>query len=125
MSQLTIQDPNYAVYYFQIMKLDPDIGKLLAPPPFLNTPRMPSISSSPPFTNTVPARPQTNFSEVLCYGCLQKGHTMTRCASLAELANQGVVVRNDYGKWMMKDGRSIFKPRGVHCCCRKASFYSS
>ena len=67
------------------------------------------LPSSSPYTNTVPARPQTNFSEVLCYGCLQKGHTMTRCAQLAELANQGVVVRNDFGKWTMKDGRSIFR----------------
>jgi len=109
MSRLTIQDPNYAVCYFRIMKLDPDIGKLLAPPTFVNTPRMSSTSSTSPYTTTVPARPQTNFSEVLCYGCLQKGHTMTRCAQLAELANQGVVVRNDFGKWTMKDGRPIFR----------------
>ena len=34
---------------------------------------------------------------------------MLCCALLAELANQGVIMRNEFGKWIMKDGRPIFQ----------------
>ena len=108
MSRLTINDPNYAVFYVRIMKLDPDVGKLLAVPAFINTPRT-STASAPIVNSTVPARPQINFSEMTCYGCMQKGHTMLRCTLLADLANQGLIVRNESGKWIMKDGRTIFR----------------
>ena len=109
MSRLTIQDPNYGVFYFRIRKLDPDIGKLLTPPAYVNVPRASSTSASSPSNSTVPARTQSFLNDLICFGCLQKGHTMPRCASLADLANQGVIARNDSGKWIMKDGRVIFR----------------
>ncbi|KAF8809145.1 hypothetical protein BYT27DRAFT_7255016 [Phlegmacium glaucopus] len=60
MSQLTIQDPNYAVYYFCIMKLDPDIGKLIPPPSMGNLSFQLSYHHVHPSKSTIPTSSSDN-----------------------------------------------------------------
>ncbi|KAF8816394.1 hypothetical protein BYT27DRAFT_7333407, partial [Phlegmacium glaucopus] len=98
MSRLTIQDPNYAVYYFCIMKLDPDIGKLITPPSMGNSSSRLPTTMSTPANRPFPPRPQINpNNKMLCFGCFEEGHGVNRCATLGDLASNGVIMRNDVG----------------------------
>jgi len=50
--------------------------------------------------------PPPRGSEIICYGCGEKGHGMNRCPSISELISQGIL--NQRSSWQSSLPRWIF-----------------
>ncbi|KAL6306808.1 hypothetical protein BKA93DRAFT_728990 [Sparassis latifolia] len=66
--------------------------------------------------NNIPlgARAQTrasSCSELTCYGCRDKGHTMNNCLKVNELINKGIIKRDNNRKLIIRDGTLIIHTR--------------
>ncbi|KIP02205.1 hypothetical protein PHLGIDRAFT_79469, partial [Phlebiopsis gigantea 11061_1 CR5-6] len=44
-----------------------------------------------------------------CFGCGGQGHGMRMCTQLQELASQGIIIRDNQGRYVMKNGDQIAK----------------
>jgi hypothetical protein len=126
MNLLTRDDPQYGIDYYRALKLDPDISRIVAEPSLRRggdlqyTPRNAAAyhqTAAPQPTG--PPNPQPNLyrpppfatpprgSEMTCYGCGEKGHGMSRCPTIGELVNKGMLVKDIAGRIIYPDGSAI------------------
>jgi hypothetical protein len=121
MNLLTQDDPQYGIAYYRALKLDPDVAKIVSEPAMRRT----YDWKSPPqkvatYQQTIPNQtmyaprpsnstqaPPPRGSEIICYGCGEKGHGMNRCPSISELISQGILTRDQAGRVVYQDGSSI------------------
>jgi hypothetical protein len=118
---LTRDDPQYGITYYRALKLDPDVARIVSEPALRRTserrlspqkyatyqqttltqptyaPRVSNPSQSPP----------PRGSEIICYGCGEKGHGMNRCPPILELIEQDILTRDSAGRVTYKDGSAI------------------
>src|SRR6202790_4034349 len=134
MNLLTRDDPEYGITYYRALKLDPDIARIVAEP-CLRQPQnqryapsnpMPSSSTyqqsvfqQPPpagtnvfrnpsaFRTAPPSQPPPRGSEMICYGCGEKGHGITRCPHISDLLEKGILAKDFAGRIVYKDGSPI------------------
>jgi len=142
MNLLTRDDPKYGLAYYRAMKLDTDVSKIVGVPmvqptyapipsrsapssfqqsiqPFTSHPIMPP--QSPP---TFPPRPFNPIrtqnpvpfvprgTEIVCFGCGEKGHGMLACSKIIELTSKGLITRDGSGRFVNKDGTTIRRING-------------
>src|SRR6266481_2343248 len=109
LGKLSINDSAYMPLYFQITSHAPNmIPFLVAPPTKSQGDR--NIITSTAGTGTNPKPSTSSFNGTLdCYFCGEKGHGMRRCLQAENMIAAGIIVRNDQGRIMWKDGTSIFR----------------
>lgn len=120
--KLSLKDPKvravYANIFREVMQNDPS----LVPPPnppvqdhqFHRDP--PSHQDAPPPRFYRPPQSPTpelppQITDQYCYGCNQSGHHIQQCEEINTLINQGIVMRNDFGRLQWPDGSPISKDR--------------
>lgn len=112
LNRMSINDADYAGLYFRAIKLNPlvkDILETLARQKQAVNASTPRNGLPDNVTSTMPARPSTspNFQ---CFGCGEVGHTASRCPSMAEMVQKGVIIRDQLtGRLLMKNGDPIRK----------------
>ncbi|PPQ89489.1 hypothetical protein CVT25_012252, partial [Psilocybe cyanescens] len=118
MTKLTISEPNYAVYYFRAVKLEPSLAGMLVAPAIMNAtvpqqPKQPSSFAPPPPQQTqYMQHARTSLADMTCYGCNQQGHGMNTCPGLADLASKKVITRDSSNRIVFADGSRIFRVMG-------------
>ena len=142
MNLLTQDDPKYGLAYYRAMKLDTDVSKIVSEPirrqeyvpmqPWMNAstfqqsvqpfvaPRnpVPPMPANFPPRNIVPNRPVVpnlsapRGSEIICYGCGEKGHGMMSCVIINDLISKGLLTKDGAGRIVNKDGTTIRRLNG-------------
>jgi len=133
MNLLTRDDPEYGLAYYQALKLDPDIARVVSEPalqkPVYQQAARPKnfayqAQAAPYATGANAVRPRTESSpmsqgsppprapEMTCYGCGDTGHGMGRCKTLADLIARGLLTRDSEGRIMYPDGSWIRRNYG-------------
>ncbi|KAA1478915.1 hypothetical protein DENSPDRAFT_756726, partial [Dentipellis sp. KUC8613] len=111
LSNMKVSDPNYAVQYYQALKLDKDIEKIIPPPAYQASATSPARQTPPHMSSRSPSpRPYTfgsGTNDMICYGCGERGHGMTRCPTLAKLMDSGILKRNENGQIARADGSVV------------------
>lgn len=125
MSLLTRDDPAYGLAYYQAKGLDPDIVNIVSKPivkksypPRSNyspqTPQFtnyqptsnsysgttnvpPPVSQPQPIPQNVPTGPPRG-SEIICWGCGEKGHLMSSCQIINNLLQNGSLSKDRSGR---------------------------
>lgn len=117
LSQMSIDDPHYALTYYKAIKLDADVAHCIQSPqlqltqiqnpPWMNSFNSPSINqySQQPF-------PRNSNSPITCYGCGKTGHGLRDCQSLQELINSGTLIRDQSGRVVYHDGTIVRREQG-------------
>ncbi|KIM68344.1 hypothetical protein SCLCIDRAFT_92708, partial [Scleroderma citrinum Foug A] len=79
---MSLSDPEYSLYYYRAIKLDPDASKVIRPP---------ALHSSP--TPSSAAAPTTHFPgySITCYGCGVDGHGVNHCDKVNDLITKGLL----------------------------------
>ena len=92
--QIHITDPQYALPFYCVIKLDPTIDKIFSSAKSHNG----TISSHIPFnTASSPQSPQSpSHPPITYYGCGDVGHTMHDCEALNELVSRGSLAKDAY-----------------------------
>ncbi|TCD60494.1 hypothetical protein EIP91_009969 [Steccherinum ochraceum] len=126
MSKMSIQDPQYALLYYQAVKLDPLAANCLASPlsrpyqqtmqparsnvlmsePMPPTPQMNPVNSM----NGMPRRrfpPPMNNNGNRCYGCDEEGHRIAECPTLNSLLDRKLIQRDRIGRFLTPQGVRI------------------
>jgi hypothetical protein len=118
---LTRDDPQYGITYYQTLKLDPDVAKIVSEPaPRCTSERRLSPQKYATYQQTTLTQPMyapcvsnpsqsspLHGSEIICYGCGEKGHGMNFCPSILELIEQDILTKDSAGRVTYKDGSPI------------------
>ena len=75
------------------------------PVPFNERPAPPHMTAKPG-NNVFQSQPPT-LSERKCFGCGEFGHTTFSCEKMGDLANKGIVARDNSGRYIMANGSFI------------------
>ncbi|KAF9030233.1 hypothetical protein BDZ89DRAFT_949931 [Hymenopellis radicata] len=125
MSRMSINDPSYAVMYYQAIKKDP-ICKDVIRRPQINPPPMAERSSfRSPFNrsigmnniatgaNSVATMPNSiplgiRQGPLICYGCAQEGHGLRNCPGLENWLRNGTIKRDPVTlRYLLANGEEI------------------
>src|SRR6202044_2434343 len=126
MNLLTQDDPQYGIAYYRVLKLDPDVSRIVAEPalhrpgdqrygsqrrnnyqqPAPQQVRGPNIYNSQPSPRSQ-VQPPPRGSEMTCYGCGEIGHGMGRCPAINDLIGRDILARDNGGRIVYKDGTTI------------------
>ena len=136
MNKLSLHDPTYSVLYYRAYQLDPFIGQVMQKPierqqmssNILYRRQGNLRNDRPPTNNGPPADTNPNVRQTpphlegkagsnafqqpprdakRCYGCGKSGHTTFECGEMGELEKQGIVRRDQTGRYVMADGSII------------------
>jgi hypothetical protein len=142
MSLLAQDDPAYGLAYYRATKLDADISKIVSKPilrqayapvqprfntstfqqtaqpvmqrPVLNPPPRPAFPLNLPATNRngpmISSAPRG--TEIVCFGCGERGHGMMSCSVINELMSKGLLTKDKGGRVVHKDGTPIRRMSG-------------
>src|SRR6266481_6034556 len=109
LGKLNINDSAYMLLYFNITSHAPHMIPFLVAPPTKSQGERNSITS-PASTSTNPKPSTSSFNGTLdCYFCGEKGHRMRQCLQAENMITAGIIVQNNQGQIMWKDGTSIFR----------------
>jgi hypothetical protein len=126
MNLLTQDDPQYGIAYYCALKLDPDISRIVAEPA-LRRPvdqhfsargkvtypqnRFGQPSNPAYYAPRAPVQslmqPPPCGSEMICFGCGEKGHGMTRCSIIDDMISKNLLARDSGGRMVYGDGSPI------------------
>jgi hypothetical protein len=127
MNLLTQDDPQYGIAYYRALKLDPDVARIVAEPalrrpcdqqqfsaarvttypqPRYSQPVNPSYYA-PRAPLQISQQPPPRGSEMMCYGCGEKGHGMTRCSIINDMIMKDLLAKDSGGRIVHKDGSPI------------------
>jgi len=140
MNLLAQDDPSYGLAYYRAMKLDADVSKVISEPilrprnpplqmrmnaatyqqtvqPFSHQAPPPPLQNFPPrppapIRTQVPNAPPPRGSEIVCYGCGERGHGMLSCSAINELLSRGLLTKDAGGRVVYKDGSPIRRVNG-------------
>jgi hypothetical protein len=127
MNLLTQDDLQYRIAYYHALKLDPNVARIVAKPALRRPGDQRQFSAArvtmyPPTQYLQPANPSyyaphappqisqqppPRRSEMMCYGCRQKGHGMTRCSIINDMIMKDLLVKDNGGQILHKDGSPI------------------
>ncbi|KAG2035120.1 hypothetical protein BDR03DRAFT_1012813 [Suillus americanus] len=123
LNSMSLDDPQYALLYYRVTRLDPRVMKIVSPPPQRNSTGAPSITSVPRNagrtingqSNRNSTPPGTRFytppgctpQDRICFGCGEKGHVVPYCPRLAKLQAEGKIRRSEKGQIQRTDGTPI------------------
>jgi len=86
-------------------------------PPQLSQPTAPPSQAFPP-RNLIPNRsqppilPPPRGSEIICYGCGEKGHGLSSCVKIHDLLTKGLLAKDFAGRIVNKDGSPVRRMMG-------------
>ncbi|KAI0080207.1 hypothetical protein K474DRAFT_1590457, partial [Panus rudis PR-1116 ss-1] len=100
LQNMLLDDLDYAVHFYRAYKLDPSITQIVRPPYQSQTSTKNASKYKPRVQINNNTTPGFSLSDMACYGCGDKGHTMINCPKLAELVSQGKIKRDDNGKFI-------------------------
>ena len=60
----------------------------------------------------VPSMPPPRGSEIVCYGCGEKGHGLSNCVGILNLLSSGQITKDIGGRIVKKDGSPIRRMNG-------------
>ncbi|KAF9455302.1 hypothetical protein BDZ94DRAFT_1327646 [Collybia nuda] len=124
LGQMSIDDPQYSLTYYKAIKMDADVAHCVQPPrihpvqfqasPRINTYNPPTRSN---YTHPPPMMAPNNPNPfqggpITCYGCGETGHGLRDCQPLQELIKSGVLVRDQTGRIVYRDGTIVRRERG-------------
>jgi len=102
---------NAASYQQTVQPYNPPYVSPLAtmnyPPPSNFPPRNLMVNRTP-----APSMPPPRGSEIVCYGCGEKGHGVLSCAGILNLLSSGQVAKDIGGRIVRKDGSPIRRING-------------
>ena len=113
MGRMSLNDPSYAILYFQACRLNPLVADIMVKPVdrarntnFRND--FPSakpgfIPQGKPGANAFRAFPQDRP----CFGCGGIGHSMGQCPEMLQLLTEGTVIKDAAGKYALANGAMI------------------
>ncbi|KDQ62219.1 hypothetical protein JAAARDRAFT_122346, partial [Jaapia argillacea MUCL 33604] len=109
MGAMSLDDLAYGVLYYQALKLDPDIKKVIRAPWITNTNQTYNRTNLPRAGNTMggPRGPGLCGMTQRCFGCNETRHMMNGCPKLNELLMKGVITKDEVGRIIMMDGTRI------------------
>ena len=107
MGNMSLDDATYTAMYLRACRLNPmvqhivespnDRRRRLSPPSRYNRDQAPHYDR----------RPGTPGGDGKCFGCGEFGHSMNRCPQIQQLVAQGVLTRDQAGKYVLKNGERI------------------
>ncbi|KAG1758413.1 hypothetical protein EDD22DRAFT_956894 [Suillus occidentalis] len=124
-----IEDPQYALLYYHVTKLDPRVMQIISPPPpragagMSPDSRGSKLNANPSDGSgrgygqrRPPLQPGSRFYQApgtfqnrICYACGETGHTIPMCPHLAKLEGEGRIKQNDR--------KQILHPNGIPVRC--------
>jgi hypothetical protein len=105
LSQMSLDDPNYAMLYYRAINQDPRVESIIRSPVMVNRMRSGSQGNGFPPRNMF----QRPFE---CYGCGGKDHGLGNCPEINNYIVKNVVRRGQDNKYIMADGSRIFRNPG-------------
>ncbi|KAI0038826.1 hypothetical protein FA95DRAFT_1460102, partial [Auriscalpium vulgare] len=103
---MRLDDPKYGLLYYQAIKLDEEVKQVV------HAPIGPGNGYGKPAPGSVNAIPLGSNKaggaggyiggrreEMICYGCGERGHGLNTCRQIAELVNQGTLIRTRTGRF--------------------------
>lgn len=110
LNKMSLDDPNYAALYFCACLLNPLVKDIIPGPSSARSQTRSAQGSrfardGPPHYNAANA-PRMDRN---CYGCGSADHNMYACPQLNDLLKQGVIKRDNQGRYVMGDGSRIFR----------------
>ncbi|KIM55079.1 hypothetical protein SCLCIDRAFT_135426, partial [Scleroderma citrinum Foug A] len=102
MSRMSLSDPEYSLYYYRAIKLDPDASKVIHPPSLHSSP-IPSSAAAPTALPRAPGR------SITCYGCGVEGHGVNRCDKVNDLITKGLLSRDETRRVTLPNGQHLFR----------------
>lgn len=114
LNKMSIDDPAYGTLYYRACLANPIVREIV-PSPINGRKRSSSASRSgqdfereapPHFRNS---RPPPSSANSGCYGCGGTGHAMYMCPKMKDLMDQGIVKRDEAGRYVMHDGTRIWR----------------
>src|SRR3984885_628269 len=109
----TLNQPQISAATYQ-QTIQPYIPPRTAAPPVSNysppsnyPPRNLMVNRAP-----VPSMPPPRGSEIVCYGCGEKGHGLLSCVSILNLLSNGQITKDMGGRIVKKDGSPIRRMNG-------------
>lgn len=132
MSKMTLDDPQYALMYYQAVKMDPIAANCLASPlnrPYQQRPMqtartnvlMAEPMGPPPQMNPMnnmnsmggmPRRrfpPPMNNNGNRCFGCDEEGHRIAECPAILSLMDRKIIQRDRMGRFTTPQGVRIIR----------------
>ncbi|KAF5339031.1 hypothetical protein D9758_014108 [Tetrapyrgos nigripes] len=118
LSRMSLDDPNYAPYYFRAVSLNSHIANVFQPPKVVSAAELTSL---PPnnFQNNSHVPPSNSFGQRRdptnnhCWGCGAQDHFSMKCPELNKLVQKGEIKR-DLNTWKITwpDGSMLQQRRG-------------
>ncbi|KIM57881.1 hypothetical protein SCLCIDRAFT_28511, partial [Scleroderma citrinum Foug A] len=102
MSRMSLSDPEYSLYYYRAIKLDPDASKVIRPPSLHSSP-IPSSAAAPTALSRAPGR------SITCYGCGVEGHGVNGCDKVNDLITKGLLSRDETRRVTLPNGQRLFR----------------
>ncbi|KIM53239.1 hypothetical protein SCLCIDRAFT_32053, partial [Scleroderma citrinum Foug A] len=102
MSRMSLSDPEYSLYYYRAIKLDPDASKVIRPPALHSFPT-PSSAAAPT------ALPRAPGHSITCYGCGVEGHGVNGCDKVNDLITKGLLSRDETRHVTLPNGQCLFR----------------
>jgi hypothetical protein len=131
MARMGLDDPQYAALYYRATKLDEKVREQLiapvhrnapqiaatrplrAPTPTPNAGRPPINASAATYPNSIPlARSPAAAAASGCFGCGKAGHRVNECEEIRKLEGNGVIRRDENGRYVLTDGGRIHRAMG-------------
>jgi hypothetical protein len=131
MARMGLDDPQYAALYYRATKLDEKVREQLMAPVHRNAPQItatrPSRAPTPPpstarssinagvatYPNSIPlARGPAIGAASVCFGCGKTGHRVNDCEEIRKLEGNGVIRRDENGRYVLTDGGRIHRAMG-------------
>ncbi|KIP02100.1 hypothetical protein PHLGIDRAFT_16775 [Phlebiopsis gigantea 11061_1 CR5-6] len=110
LGRMSVDDPSYAMMYFRACSKNP-LVKDIIPSPVVQQRSTALGGPNRPFDRQAPPHMDGSMQREprLCFGCGARGHGMGMCPQLQELVAQGVIIRDNQGRFAMKNGQPIRK----------------
>ncbi|KAG1876938.1 hypothetical protein C8R48DRAFT_768505 [Suillus tomentosus] len=109
LSKLSIDDPSYALLYFQALKIDATVKDVFDKPRSQNNfaPSQAQRAPRPPerqFTLTYPNNIRLGPPRYICYGCGGNNHRLSACPEINALIEKGALTRDNMGRITLPGG---------------------
>ncbi|KIM51064.1 hypothetical protein SCLCIDRAFT_33765 [Scleroderma citrinum Foug A] len=102
MSRMSLSDPEYSLYYYRAIKLDPDASKVIRPPALHSSPTTSSAAAPT-------ALPRAPGHSITCYGCGVEGHGANGCDKVNDLITKGLLSRDETRCVTLPNGQCLFR----------------
>ncbi len=110
LSRMSLNDPQYAGLFLRVCTLNPYAKDAIESLQRQRALMVQTTNMHPPvpsFRNRITSREEMQtqyFDKMMCYGCNEVGHSISKCPRLADLIHRGIIIReNGRLLWPNKD----------------------